>query len=66
MTTFYDGLTSRPMWASLHQRLLPQDNWFGVPFIRQFATAPSAPAAVPPQTTGSLPAAEGPAKPATP
>jgi hypothetical protein len=66
MTTFYDGLTSRPMWASLHQRLLPQDNWFGVPFIRQFATAPSAPAAVPPQTTGSLPAAEDPAKPATP
>ena len=25
ITVFYDGITSRPMWASLHQRLLPQD-----------------------------------------
>jgi hypothetical protein len=66
ITTFYGGLTSRPMWASLHQRLLPQDTWFGVRIGRQLATAPSAPAAVPPQTTGSLPAAAEEPKPATP
>ena len=38
ITVFYDGITSRPMWASLHQRLLPQDNWFGVMVDRQVAT----------------------------
>ena len=55
ITVFYDGITSRPMWASLHQRLLPQDNWFGVMVKRQVATTP-APGDAMPQTTGSLPA----------
>ncbi len=56
ITVFYDGITSRPMWASLHQRLLPQDNWFGVMVNRQVATTP-APGDAVPQTTGSLPTA---------
>jgi membrane-bound metal-dependent hydrolase YbcI (DUF457 family) len=69
ITTFYDGITSRPMWASLHQRLLPQDRWFGVIVDRgRLAAAPPAPETIP-QSTGSLPAApalgETP-KPATP
>jgi len=29
-TAFVDGITSRDLWAGLHQRLLPQDRWFGV------------------------------------
>jgi len=42
ITTFYDGITSKPMWASLHQRLLPQDAWFGVIVDRnRLATAPA-------------------------
>jgi len=67
ITVFYDGITSRPMWASLNQRLLPQDNWFGVVINRQVAAKPAPVEA--PQTTGSLPtapAAEGVANPATP
>jgi hypothetical protein len=66
ITVFYDGITSRPMWASLNQRLLPQDNWFGVVINRQVAAKPAPVEA--PQTTGSLPtapAAEGVANPAT-
>ena len=49
------------------QRLLPQDNWFGVVINRQVAAKPAPVEA--PQTTGSLPtapAAEGVANPATP
>lgn len=71
ITTFYDGITSRPMWASLHQRLLPQDRWFGVIMDRgRLAAAPPAPETMAiPQSTGSLPAApalgQAP-KPATP
>lgn len=69
ISMFYDGITSRPMWASLHQRLLPQDRWFGVVFDRQVATLPPPTGAAMPQTTGSLPtppAAEEAAKPAAP
>lgn len=27
---FVDGITSRPLWATLHEKLLPKDKWFGV------------------------------------
>ena len=42
ISVFYDGITSRPMWASLQQRLLPRDTLFGVPINRQLATTPAA------------------------
>ena len=69
ISVFYDGITSRQMWASLHQRLLPQDRWFGVVIDRQVATVPPSTATAMPQTTGSLPtapAADEAAKPAAP
>lgn len=69
INVFYEGITSRQMWASLHQRLLPQDRWFGVVIDRQVATLPPPTGAAMPQTTGSLPtppAAEGAAKPLAP
>ena len=55
ISVFYEGITSRQMWASLHQRLLPQDRWFGVVIDRQVATMPPPTGAAMPQTTGSLP-----------
>ena len=63
ISVFYDGITSRPMWASLQQRLLPGDTVFGVPINRQVATTPASADAT---TTGSLPADAAPegAKPA--
>lgn len=66
ITTFFDGLTSRSMWAGLHQRLLPSDRWFGLIAERgRLAAAPAVPEA---PTTGSLPSvpagAEAPAAPA--
>jgi membrane-bound metal-dependent hydrolase YbcI (DUF457 family) len=54
MGTFVEGISSRPMWAGLEQRLLPQDKWFGV-FVERGRLA-AAPAETPPQATGSLPA----------
>lgn len=27
---FVDGITSPQLWSGLHQRLLPQDDWFGI------------------------------------
>ncbi len=65
ITTFYDGITSKPMWASLHQRLLPEADWFGVIIKRhQLATSPAAHA--PDTSTGSIPAAPGGASNAPP
>ena len=69
ISVFYEGITSRQMWTSLHQRLLPQDRWFGVVIDRQVATVPPSAGAAIPQTTGSLPtppAAAEAAKPAAP
>lgn len=52
--TFYDGITSRPMWASLNDRLLPKEGWFGGLAPRnQVAASPSE--HVDPAVTGSLP-----------
>jgi membrane-bound metal-dependent hydrolase YbcI (DUF457 family) len=69
ITVFYDGITSRPMWASLQQRLLPHDHWFGVMINRSQVAATPVPAEAAPLTTGSLPtapAAQETGKPATP
>jgi hypothetical protein len=55
ISVFYEGITSRQMWTSLHQRLLPQDRWFGVVMDRQVATMPQPTGSAMPQTTGSLP-----------
>ena len=64
---FDEGITSAAMWTSLHQRLLPQDRWFGVVIDRQVATVPPPASAAIPQTKGPLPtppAAAEAAKPA--
>lgn len=64
-TTFYDGITSRPMWAALNDRLLPKDGWFGGLARRsELAASPSAQA--PPPVTGSLPAPSTEPAPGTP
>lgn len=53
IATFYDGITSRPMWASLNARLLPKESWFGVGLDKnRLAASPNAAAA--PSATGSL------------
>jgi hypothetical protein len=54
ITTFAEGISSRTMWAGLHERMLPHDNWFGV-FAEhgRLAAAPAEPAT---QETGSIPA----------
>ncbi len=50
--TFVDGISSRSLWAGLQQRLVPDDNWFGL-FMKRGRLA-----AVPPdpseQATGSI------------
>lgn len=56
IATFYDGITSRPMWASLNARLLPKDSWFGVGLDKNRLAASPNNAAVP-SATGSLQAA---------
>jgi LexA-binding, inner membrane-associated putative hydrolase len=53
MTTFVDGISSRSMWAGLHQRLLPEHNWFAL-FAERGRLAAVAAEPIP-QTTGSLP-----------
>lgn len=58
--TFYDGITSRPMWASLNARLLPKDDWFGV-VIDKHRLAATPDAGATPSATGSLQAAPQPA-----
>jgi hypothetical protein len=49
ITTFYDGITSRPMWAALHQRLLPQ-----IVNRSRVAATPASSVEAAPQTTGSI------------
>ena len=53
ITTFYDGITSRSMWDSLHARLLPQDTWFEA-VLNQHPLARAGQRE--PMATGSLPA----------
>jgi hypothetical protein len=60
ISTFAEGISSRPLWAGLHERLLPHDQkWFGV-FIERGRLA-AAPPETSLQTTGSLPAQPAPA-----
>lgn len=68
--TFLDGIASRDLWQGLHQRLLPQEAWFGIIDRNgRFAWSEPKPAAQD-ITTGSLPAADPaagpPAAPAAP
>ena len=54
IATFYDGITSRPMWAALNDRLLPKETWFKAMAHRsEVAAGPTAVQA--PPVTGSLP-----------
>jgi len=70
---FLESITSRGLWTSLQQRLLPQDRWFGVdwrstawlpnmPYRAKAKTEAAPPAATSPISTGSI--APGPAEPA--
>jgi hypothetical protein len=53
--TFVDGISSRSLWAGLHQKLLPEGKWFGIfSPLKGFAEAPTGPSTSP-VTTGSLP-----------
>ena len=53
MKTFVDGMSSRSMWAGLHQRMLPDRRWYDVIIERgRFAAVP----VEAPPATGSLPA----------
>lgn len=64
--TFRDGMSNKPMWSSLQQRLLPQNQWFGVDWqnVARWKDPRSrtevAPAPIPPSSisTGSIPAPE--------
>jgi hypothetical protein len=51
--TFVDGISSRTLWAGLQQRLVPDDNWFGV-FMERGRLA-AAPPEASGQATGSIP-----------
>lgn len=55
--TFLNGLSSRDLWASLNERLMPQHSWFGIVPIRARAVTavPGAtPAGSSAVTTGSI------------
>ena len=64
MTTFTEGISSKPMWRHLNQRLLPKNAWFdGIrqrvqagtgAFAAAEPTPPLAPAAAAPIETGSI------------
>jgi hypothetical protein len=70
ISTFYDGITSRTMWTSLHQRLVPHETWFGVIVDpSRFASMRRPVGEMPQQTTGSIPgpaAGDTPPPPAAP
>ena len=65
IATFAEGMSSRPMWTALNQRLLPQEPWFAAMARRgHVATAKDTTVGVP-QSTGSLPAGAPDGSPAT-
>ena len=51
MKTFVDGVSSRPMWTTLHDRLLPHHQWFAL--IRERGRLAAAPDE--PPTAGGAP-----------
>ncbi len=53
-TAFVDGMSSRPMWTALNQRLLPEGNWFGLGTVWS-RTMRAAPLRLRDITTGTLP-----------
>lgn len=55
IATFYDGITSRSMWDSLHARLLPQEMWFATVLNQNRLARAAQPST--PLATGSIPAA---------
>ena len=56
--TFVEGVSSRPMWTSLQQRLLPKHRWFGfdVAARRQADGAPAAATVAAPAAPSVMPA----------
>ena len=51
--TFWNGISSRDMWAGLNDRLLPKESWFGIVGVpSRFADRPPAQSGI---TTGALP-----------
>ena len=54
-TAFWNGLSSRDMWAGLNDKMLPKETWFGIVRVRGMV-ADNPPAD--PITTGSLPGAQ--------
>jgi LexA-binding, inner membrane-associated putative hydrolase len=69
INTFWENITSRQLWTELHNRLLPQEKWFGgLAWIVENSPRPKAQRTVPAGTsaisTGSItPAAEPPKEP---
>jgi hypothetical protein len=57
ISTFYDGITSRSMWAELRSRLLPQNRWFAGIGTKEHGISAEKDGEVP-QATGSLPAVQ--------
>jgi len=52
-TAFWNGLSSRDMWAGLNDKMLPKETWFGI--VRVQGMVAGAPPADP-ITTGAIPA----------
>jgi len=54
--TFFDGMSSKQMWTGLHERMWPQETWFGViPTKRHMVAGPTpSESAAPELETGSV------------
>lgn len=52
--TFLDGVSSRPMWTALNERLLPKESWFGIVGVpgSKLADTPAQQSGI---TTGAIP-----------
>lgn len=60
--TFLEGVSSRPLWTALNEKLLPTESWFGVVKVpNRFATSPAGESTI---TTGAIPAGKPGAEPA--
>lgn len=52
-STFWDGLSSRDMWAGLNERMLPKESWFGL--VKVPSAVVNAPAPADGIETGTIP-----------